>query len=311
MSELHSVVLQKCSDYSETALLDLFDKSIECFELTGNLAGKKVLIKPNLISARGTGLACTNPQFIKVFALWCIEKGAGVCIGDSPAFGSGKGALQDLGILDDLLYMGVEIKKFSLNKELTLQCGLKVGVAADALDCDLFFNLPKMKAHSQMYVTIGLKNIFGIIKGMRKSILHMSHGKNHRQFAEVILDLLHVLPENITVVDSIEVMHRSGPIHGESLQLQCVGVGKNPIALETAYMNLLELNEEMNPLLMEAKMRRLTGSRGEDLVFPFLNPSEFWGSGFEAPMVLAPVRFHPFRFLRGQIKRMLFTVQRQ
>ncbi len=311
MCEGNTVILQKCTDYSDVALLEVIDRAASHLGISGNISGMQVLIKPNLISAKGTGLACTHPQFIKGLVVWCLEQGAKVGIGDSPAFGSGAGALRSLGILDSLLQMGVEIRDFSPKKNVTLRCGLKVGVAAAALDCDLFLNVPKVKAHNQMYVTLGLKNVFGIVRGMRKAFLHMSHGDSHHQFAEILVDLLGILPQNLTFIDGIEVMHRSGPIHGDSLWLQCIAAGANPVALDTAFMSLLELDEDKNPLLQEAKRRKLPGSRLEDLDFPLLAPSDFEGTGFEAPETLAPVRFSPFRFLSGQVKRIVVKMQPQ
>ncbi len=311
MSVENSVILQNCGNYAESTLLGAIDVAGECIDIKEKISGKKILIKPNLISARGTGLACTHPLFIKALALWCKEQGAKVCIGDSPAFGNGKAALENLGILDDLLKMGVEVLDFSRKQVVKLQCGVDVGIAAEAIDCDLFVNAPKVKAHNQMYVTLGLKNIFGIVKGVRKSLLHMSHGKTHERFAEILIDLLDFLPANATFVDGIQVMHKSGPITGFPLSLNCIAAGKNPVALDTAFMQILELDELKSPLLMETKRRGIRGSNLEDLDFPILCPSAFQGSGFSAPENLSPVRFNPLQFFRGQMKRMVIQMRGQ
>ncbi len=306
-----TVVLEKCSVYSTPALLELIEKAALHLGISGNISGKKVLVKPNLISARGGGLACTSPHFIRALVSWCIEQGAQVSLGDSPAFGSAAGALKSLGVLEDLHRMGVVIQEFASKQMVTLDCGVKVGVAAEALDCDLFINAPKVKAHNQMYVTLALKNVFGVVKGIRKSMLHMRYGDSHQQFAEIIIDLLQILPENVSFADGIEVMHKSGPIHGEPLALQCFASAAHPVALDTALMNLLDLDHKKSPLLQEAEKRNLPGSRLVDLDFPCLAPTHFKGAGFEPPLTLDPVRFSPLRFVSGQVKRLALKMQPQ
>ncbi len=306
-----TVVLEKCSVYSIPALLEVIEKAASHLGISGNVSGKKVLIKPNLISAKGGGLACTNPHFIRALAAWCIEQGAEVFLGDSPAFGSAASSLKSLDVLEDLCRMGVVIREFASKQMVRLDCGVKVGVAAEALDCDLFINAPKVKAHNQMYVTLGLKNIFGIVKGIRKSMLHMRFGDSHQQFAEIIVDLLQILPENVTFADGIEVMHQSGPIHGTPLALQCFASSAHPVALDTALMSLLDLDHQKSPLLQEAGKRNLPGSRLDDLDFPCLAPSAFKGAGFEPPLTLAPVRFSLLRFVSGQMKRLALKMKSQ
>ncbi len=308
MNEKTLVFLEKCSSYSRDAMLDVIEKLAEYLQLSGKISGRKILLKPNLVSAKGNSLACTNPYLLVALAHWCKEQGARVSIGDSPAFGNATGVLKKLGVFYDLTRMGIDIRDFSHKKNMVLTSGATVGVATAALECDLFINVPKVKAHSQMYVTLAMKNVFGIISGLKKPLLHMQYGENDQQFARVIVDLLKILPENITFIDGLEVMHRSGPINGESLNLNCIAAGNNPVAIDSAFMHLLELDSRRSPLLQEAKARNLPGSRFSELSFPHLSPAVFYGSGFEAPLTLDPVRFSPFRFVSSHIKRIALKV---
>ena len=45
---------------------------------------------------------------------------------------------------------------------------MTVTVAREAMECDIFVGLPKIKAHNQMYMTLAVKNIFGIVKGVQQ-----------------------------------------------------------------------------------------------------------------------------------------------
>jgi len=302
------VLLQRCV-YEQPALLEVLERLAPFLKIAGNLTGKKVLLKPNLISAGGPGLACTDPRFIMAVARWFVDHGADVRIGDSPAFGTAAGVLKRLGVHADLQRLGVQVVEFTIPRTFTLECGVPVGVATEALDCDLFVNLPKIKAHNQMYVTLAVKNIFGIVKGLRKSMLHMQYGDSHQGFAEIILDLVSLLPAHITLADGIEAMHVSGPVHGEPLALQCVAGSRNPLAVDTALLRALELVPEKSPLWLAACRRKCRGAELSEIEFPLLHPDTFHGSAFRAPDVPAPIRFNPMHFFHGIVRRIVLALR--
>ncbi len=297
------MLLRHCHDYSRQALGEGCGLLLERLCDPRELYSKAVLLKPNLISSRGPALACTNGNFLAEVATWFLDHGARVRIGDSPAFGSTASVLERQGIKSLLDPLDVKLIPFRQPVERRLENGFRVRVAAEALDCDLFVNLPKLKAHSQMYLTAAVKNIFGIVVGMRKAMLHMRHGADHRQFAEIILGLAALLPPNVSLLDGIEVMHGSGPVNGVPLALGCIAGAANPVALDTAVLELLELPAGRSPLWQAAAAACHAGSRPEELHYPLEKPIDFSGSGFLAPATLNSIRFRPRRFLMNSIKK--------
>lgn len=274
-------------------------------------SGARVLLKPNLISASSPALSCTHAGLVAAVAAWFLDHGCRVAIGDSPAFGSAMHVIGQQGIARAIRGMDVQIVEFTSVVHRRLPGGVSVGVAAEALDCDLLVNLPKIKAHDQMYVTMAVKNIFGIVKGARKSWFHMRYGGSHMEFARIVLDLHALLPENITIADGIEVMHRHGPMHGEPLALGCLAGSRSAMALDTAMLALLELEPGRSPLWRVARERDLPGAQLCGIEFPLLAPSAFSGSAFVAPEILNPVRFRPVRYLFNSLKRAVLVLHRQ
>jgi uncharacterized protein (DUF362 family) len=304
MGNSMTVFLQKCANYDREQLKEFFQLCLGEQE-SFSPRSSRVLIKPNLISARGPGLACTHPEFLLSLAEFLIDSGADVVLGDSPAFGRASSVLRRFGVDRRLTAAGVDIVDFTRSVEQSLQCGVDVKVATEVLECDYCINAPKLKAHNQMYVTMAMKNIFGIVVGMQKGMLHMRHGGSEAMFAAIIADLLSVLPPHCTVIDGVVAMHRQGPLHGDSIDLGCIGCGSDPVALETALLRALELEGSRSPLWCEARRRNWPGTVYENLSFPLLVPEDFAGTMFEAPGELAPIRFNPFRFLRGSLQRLL------
>jgi len=302
------VVLQRCDSYDRFAIAELTDVMMHHVGLLDSFHGKTVLLKPNLISSNGPGLACTHKEFVAGAALWFLDQGAKVLVGDSPAFGSATKVCQKQGISEALQGLDVKLVDFVSSVKMKLTDGLSVTVAREALECDFFVGLPKIKAHKQMFVTMAVKNMFGIVKGVNKAMLHMVHGDSHDQFAEIILDLVSLLPSQLHLADGIEVMHESGPLDGSSLALNCMAVARCPVALDTAMLRLLELDQSRSPLWRVASRRGLGGSQSHNFHYPLLSPEAFHGSGFLPPDTLDGIRFNPFRLLRGLAKRLVLKV---
>ncbi len=105
-------------------------------------------------------------------------------------------------------------------------------------------------------------------------------------------------------------MHCSGPLDGIPLQLNCVGGSTCPVALDTALLELLELEKYKSPLWKIAAKRKLEGSDVDKISFPALSPSDFSGRNFETSEILHAIRFNPFGFFYGIAKRVLSSLHR-
>jgi uncharacterized protein (DUF362 family) len=304
MSQI-SVCLDRCTSYERQVLQPLIQEQLDILAVPADLSAKRILLKPNLISASAPSLACSSPLFSAAVAACFLSRGAKVQLGDSPAFGSAAQVLKRQGFRAVFSDLAVECVSFHTRVVKTLDCGITVGVAAEALDCDYFVNLPRIKAHEQMGTTMAVKNVFGIVLGARKAWLHMRHGESHQLFAQMILDLQQLLPSALVLADGIEVMNRRGPMKGSSLLLGCLAASRGAVALDRAMLEVLEIDKRSVPLVVAAAKEKLGGSTMADLEFPQLMPEAFAGSGFTIPASLSPVRFQPFRYLRSSLKRMV------
>lgn len=270
----------------------------------GNLHGRRVLLKPNLISTRNGALACTDGRFVAAVGQWFVDQGARVAVGDSPAFGSARSALAAAGALSRLSALGVPVVEFNRTREVELPCGVKVPLAAAALESDLLVNLPRVKVHAQMRLTLALKNYFGCVAGLHKPWWHMVHGGSRGRFVQLLLELPGVLPPSCSVVDGIIAMHGTGPIHGRPYPLGLIAAGCNPLAVDTALMAVLGVEPGCSPLWFAASQAGMAGSRLDQLVFPLASPDRWQVQGFEIPESLMSIRFNPFRFTASSARRL-------
>lgn len=300
-----SVALIRCGSYDVRLLADTIERLWPAAGAPVSLRSTAILLKPNLISARAGPLACTHGNFILAAATWLLDHGARVTVGDSPAFGTAQSVLRKIGCLDGLRRQGVRISDFNTVREITLSSGVTAKLAADALDCDLLVNLPKVKAHAQMRVTLAVKNYFGCLAGTRKALWHMVHGGKAGKFESLVVDLPVVLPNGITLVDGIIAMHGTGPILGEPFPLGVTACAANPVAADRTLLDIIGVEPQASPIMRRCERAGLNGCRLEELTFPLLSSGELRIPGFRVPEELMPIRFNPLRFLRSSCRRVI------
>jgi uncharacterized protein (DUF362 family) len=302
-----SVALLKCTDYRITEIAQKIDQLCQAVGFTVS-KGTRVVLKPNLLSGRSAGhLACTHPAFVAAAAEWFVAQGAKVAIGDSPAFGTAKGVMHVTGIEKAIAGLPVARINFDQTTQVRLSEKLTVNMARAALECDMLINLPRVKAHSQLYMTLAVKNYFGTVVGFQKPCWHLRYGNRAEQFASHLVDLLSVLPAGMTLLDGIIAMHGTGPVAGQSYSLGLIAGAVNPVALDTAILRALGLDLTKSALWQECAKRGLIGADPVQLDYPLAKPEEFLVSGFKTPTILKPVSFNPLRMLVSACRR--FTVR--
>lgn len=267
-------------------------------------AGTRVLLKPNLVAGtRRDGLACTQPDFVAAVAEWCLDHGAQVAVGDSPAFGTARMVMRSCSMDGALKGLPVRLVNFHKKERVILLHGARVGIASEALECDCLINLPRVKAHSQLLVTLAVKNYFGTVVGFRKPLLHARYGESGGAFERMIVDLLPVLPGGISLADGIVAMHEQGPVKGKPFHLGVIGAAVNPVALDSALLTVLRINPLASSIWRECRRRALSGWHPDAAHYPLLKPADINVPGFIVPPRLKPISFHPWHLLKGAVKR--------
>ncbi len=292
------VLLERASDYDRARALipELLDATLP------DISGARLLIKPNFVAVRNARLCCTHAAVIAAAASHCLERGAHVTVGDSPAFGTAQAIARVIGLPELLRPLGVEV--ITLGRGVRVRSGsVQVPVSADALEADLILNLPKFKAHSQMRFSGAVKNLFGCVTGVNKAWLHALHGDKGGRFAEMICGLADVLPPTVSLMDGVEAMHRTGPIAGEVYGLGFLGASRSAAALDAAAGMTLDGGPERFPVWRACLKAGLPGAEPADLAFPRRNPDDFDAGGFILPGALKAESFRPDVLLRSLVKR--------
>lgn len=230
-----TVSIVKCNEHDNYNLVkEAVKKSLD---LIGGLEsiislGDRVLIKPNLIAPLyyTTGTT-TNPHIIKAVAE--LSKAAGareIVIADGSAVGNNAAeALEVCGIksmANELGYKTLDITKdeFVYVMNPVAKIFKKIRLPKIFIESDVVINLPVMKTHDALGVTLGLKNMKGII--------HLQDKKRFHKWglAQCIVDLNHLVLPQLTLIDGTIAMEGSGPKSGEPVGLGLILASKDTVA---------------------------------------------------------------------------------
>ena len=84
----------------------------------------------------------------------------------------------------------------------------------------------KLKTHSSTQVTLGMKNMFGLLPDKLKFKYHL------KGISKVIVDINTVLRPAITVTDGFIAMEGNGPTDGNPIQMDTIIAGVDPVATD-------------------------------------------------------------------------------
>jgi uncharacterized protein (DUF362 family)/Pyruvate/2-oxoacid:ferredoxin oxidoreductase delta subunit len=249
--------------------------------------GDKVLLKVNLVSAREPERrVTTDPSVVRETARAILDLGAHPVIADSPGIDSFQGAARKAGLMDVARELGIPCVELDDPVPLPPAAGAsfhKIEVARLALESDVIINLPKMKTHAQMLLTLGVKNMFGCVVAQRKAEWHYKVGLRRDLFASLLLDIWSGIRPALTIMDGVIGMDGLGPTNGRPFPYGVVGGARDALAMDFLLCGMMGVKLEDYPLWQAAAKRGMPqcSPRACDLAGDF-PPSHVW-LGVEIP----------------------------
>ncbi len=244
-----TVVIKKCGAY---ALDDVQKKIEEGLQLIGGIENfikenEKVLIKVNcLFPAEPEKAVTTNPVFLQAVVRILKKKTKNIIIGDSPGFGN-FAASKKTGYREVAQAEGVELVDFKDDGEIKNEKGMlyKTFRVTDYVNkVDKVINLPKLKTHGLMYMTLCVKNMLGTVAGTGKPAYHMRAGRDKILFAQMLVDLFMAKPPVLNIVDGIIGMEGNGPGGGEPVKTGVIVMGADGFAVDHVVPQIVGLNPD-------------------------------------------------------------------
>ena len=191
--------------------------------------GDVVVVKPNIGWDRTPEQAAnTDPEFVVAVAEMCMAAGAKAvrvfdrtcndprrCYVNSGIQEAVERFARKNRVEDAVRIYHVEDRKF-VRTEIPNAMSIKEwDLYRDAIEADKIVDVPIAKHHSLAGITLGLKNMMGVMGGNR--------GQIHYRLSECLVDVHRRLPVALTVIDAGRVLIRNGPSGGNLADVKPFG----------------------------------------------------------------------------------------
>ena len=157
---------------------------------------------------------------------------------------------------DDLQVIKTVSYKDSLIKNLYLPKTI--------LSADVIISVPKMKTHHWVGVTLSLKNMIGIVPGIKygwpKNIIHWN------KIEKSIVEINATVPTHYTIVDGIVGMEGDGPIMGSPKKVGALVMGNNALSVDATSARIMGLEPNKINYFQAAPETRLGSLKMENII---------------------------------------------
>jgi uncharacterized protein (DUF362 family) len=216
--------------------------------------GDVVLVKPNMSWDRRSELAATtNPEVVATLVRLSLEAGAKEVKVFDNAIEDPRRCYVSSGIMAAAKKAGAQVSYMEEHKFRQMDLKGEVlkswEVYQEAMEVDKIINCPILKNHSLARLTMGMKNLMGLVGGER--------GRIHWHLEQAIVDLAAFFKPTLVVLDAFRILTANGP-QGGSLkyvrQLNTVAASRDQVAIEAMGARLFGLRpSEMDHIHIAAQ----------------------------------------------------------
>ncbi len=291
---MNEVAIERCRAYDPELILDTLENMIG---KTGfpEVCDKRVLLKPNILSGSAPEKAVTtHPSVVRaVIRLLKARGAASILVGDSPGVGSADKAGRNSLIAQAVIEEGARWAPFREEELIQAPDGLKQKqfYLTKALnEVDILISLPKMKTHEMMYFTGAVKNLFGLVPGLKKSRFHLNYPEKE-DFAALICDILDTVKPDYAIMDGITAMEGPGPGSGSPREVGLLFASSSAPALDMAAASIMGYKIEEIPIFREILRRGRWLDSPERISYPLLTWEELVIPDYKRVKVLKDTGF--------------------
>lgn len=276
------------ADGYDAPLADILQKQFEHFRQHVPIAGKRVVLKPNLVEFHRDRVINTHPKFVgAVIDLFQREGASEVVVAEGPGhWRNAQFLVNESGLGDELRARGVRFVDVNHDEPVRVtNVGRTTGLeflylSKTVAEADVFVSLPKLKTHHWAGATLSLKNLFGILPGIcygwPKNELHW------RGIPNSIVDIALTHTPHLAIIDGVVGMEGDGPLAGTAKHVGAIVMGIDPLAVDATGCRLMGLPPERLPTLRLAEQKRL-GHLRADLIPQVGEPIAAVAQAFELP----------------------------
>lgn len=265
-----SVHIAKAANY-DADLASILEYQYEYFRTQVPLAGKRVVLKPNLVEFHRDKVINTNPKVVGAVIELCKREGAKeIIVAEGPGhWRNVEYLVRESGLGDVLQTHGVTFVDLNHDEPVKVpNLGRLTGMeflylAQTVATAEVLISLPKLKTHHWAGATLSLKNLFGTLPGIcygwPKNELHW------RGIDNSIVDIALTRTPELAIVDGIIGMEGDGPLNGTAKPMGVLVMGHDLLAVDATCCRLMKLDPEKIGYLVLGQQKKLGRMKERDI----------------------------------------------
>jgi len=139
-------------------------------------------------------------------------------------------------------------------EKIDLNTGFDVNFSSDALNADFLIDLPTLKTHAQVVVSLGIKNLKGLINIASRKKFHSADSVKNLNYN--VSQLANKIPPSLTIIDGIYSLERGPAIDGKSHRKNILVASTDILSADLVGSKLLGINPSEVPHLVQAAKDR-------------------------------------------------------
>jgi uncharacterized protein (DUF362 family) len=246
-----------------------YKEGLECMkkavELVGGLqgfsGGSKVVIKPNLVQwPEGTEFpkygVLTTARLIEELVVLLKEHGVGhISLVEGPAAGTFRQIASGMGLNLLAERYGVDLVDVFEGPFARVTAGdVTLSVSKTVLDADHVIDMPVMKTHGEAMVSLGIKNLKGVLNGASRQRCHSAHPSSDLNYH--LVKLTDILRPSLTIIDGIYTLERGPYYSGDAHRTDIIVVSRDLISADKVGAAILGILPQTVPYIALAAENR-------------------------------------------------------
>ena len=267
---MEKVLIKKADRYNTQLLLPIVHEILSWSGVADKVSRQtKILLKPNMLNrAAPQKVVTTHPAVLDAVITALKELGAvaeNITVADSSGGPESRivlrGNYKTCGFTDITDKHGVNlyVKQSAVTVKTDGKIVKSFELLEPAVNSDIIISLAKFKTHVMTGMSGAVKNLFGLVPGLKKAEFHMRF-PDKANFADMIVDLCETVKPDLTIVDGIIGMEGDGPAGGDPRHFDMILAGTDPYSIDLSIAYMMGFERSRLPIARAAISRGLCPS---------------------------------------------------
>lgn len=261
--KIEKVVIEKVNKIEEREIEHALNK---VFESLGGLeryfrGGERIVLKPNLVADHGMvegrykGGIVTDLRLVEALIKIVEPFASEIIVAEGSSINrSATSKMFKLYGYDRLCkrFKG-KVRLVDLNTDETYELKVPFGkrvekraVPKTILRADTIISMPVMKTHFAACVSLGVKNLQGVMPPLEKYMTHFFG------LWQNLVNIHHLVKPKLTIVDGLIAQEDFGPVSGIEKPMNLIVAGENVVAVDSVCMRIMGLDPKDSPPVLLA-----------------------------------------------------------